>query len=149
MPSPPRCCSPQIGVNNAWANGVAGAGPAVKVVADLQPCGEVGGFAEHERAGRLVATGDGANFVKVFLTSRLELNNLLAPGSTEEIGDDVGPPHGGSYYQGKKETGSDSHKTDKTCSNPNKLLYSPLCFAACYDATANPYKKTFQDYNNG
>lgn len=62
--------------------------------------------------------GHGADVVKVFPASSLQLSDLLASVATSEVkGNDEPHP------------------------NPNKLLYSDN-FAACYDATADPRKKS-------
>eukprot|EP00571_Detonula_confervacea_P008660 CAMPEP_0172317850 /NCGR_PEP_ID=MMETSP1058-20130122/33035_1 /TAXON_ID=83371 /ORGANISM="Detonula confervacea, Strain CCMP 353" /LENGTH=1651 /DNA_ID=CAMNT_0013032517 /DNA_START=344 /DNA_END=5299 /DNA_ORIENTATION=+ len=73
-----------------------------------------------------------ADFVKVFPTSSLELNDLLAPA------EDVEKKRNG--YQGKKV--ANKNNTNTSFPNPNKFIYSAKSFAACYDATANPRKNT-------
>jgi hypothetical protein len=89
---------------------------------------------------------NGADFVKVFPTSSLELDDLLAPDSSAT--DENATSSRGGDYRGKNKVANPKNKktTNKTFPNPNKFLYSTSSFAACYDATANPRRKmTTQD----
>ena len=81
-----------------------------------------------------------ADFVKVFLTTSLELNDLL-----KDAGDVAVEDPSQSDYRGKKKgVDKNDHKaptTKKALPNPNKCLYSAASFTACYDATADQRRK--------
>lgn len=79
-----------------------------------------------------------ADFVKVFPTSSLDLNDLLTP---PELADEkntlsLGRVSGNGHRVGKKHP-MNKTTTRNTYPNPNKFIYSTGQFAACYDATAN------------
>ncbi|KAL7473268.1 hypothetical protein ACHAXS_013711 [Conticribra weissflogii] len=86
------------------------------------------------RATRPTSQSD-AEFMKVFPTSTLDMSDLLDPSVS-----DVRKAPCGKFSGTSDATGSSD--IAKALPNPNKLVYSEKNFAACYDATVNPRRKT-------
>ena len=98
------------------------------------------------RSGLAANPGD-ADFVRVFPTADLDLNDLMEPTASsveEESGSSLAQQKEGSY-KGKNFDPNKATKKMRSFPNPNKFLYSTENFATCYDATVSRQK--LQNYH--